>query len=118
MRVGSLLDWMIGRVPVPDAAEAQRMLAEAALPGGPAPWSNPTSVRDLALMMSWHGVDPERIPLGWLGPVRDAERVCAACADTARCHAWMARPGADDPARFCPNHATLRDLAATQGEAG
>lgn len=119
MRAKAMLDWLIGRVPLVDPAERQRMVTEVGAPHGVAPASNRQAAHDLAAMQAYFGIDPERLPLAWIGPMRDIERVCSSCATAARCHVWQARPaGGDSPLLFCPNADRFAELAAAQHRAG
>jgi hypothetical protein len=119
MRVRHWIYRLVGPGPTPDPRELERIHAEAGMPGGAVTPVNPTSARDVAVMEAWFGVDPERVPLHWVGPVRDAERVCGSCEMAARCHRWQKRPAAgDDPMRFCPNALLFAELAAVQWQGG
>ena len=69
--------------------------------------------RELERMEQHFGIDPARVPPGFLAPLRDAERVCGFCRDVRRCRRWSAQPHAgDDPWRFCPNASVFGEMAA------
>lgn len=71
------------------------------------------SEADIRRMMARFGLDPARIPLAFLGALRDAERVCGHCLAVRRCHRFLAAEEPRDAARlFCPNAELFDRLAA------
>jgi hypothetical protein len=118
MRLGRLLDGLIGRSTVVDEAELGRMLGEAGLAGSPTV-TNPASLHDQAAMQTYFGVDPATAPAAFQGALRDAERVCACCQTAQRCHDWLEAGRTDDsPRLFCPNAELLEEVAAAQRRTG
>ncbi len=88
-------------------AELDRVLADAGLSRG----DLPRGVGDrkgnrplMARMMAHFGVRPDRLAVRYQGTLRDAERACVHCGNTARCRRWLNRGATDDaPRLFCPN---------------
>lgn len=87
--------------------ELDRVLADAGLNRGDLPTilGGRTANRSMMARMLVHfGVRPDRTAVRYQAALRDAERVCAYCGNTARCRRWLNLGAADDaPRLFCPN---------------
>lgn len=87
--------------------ELDRVLADAGLNRGDLPTILGGRIGNrplMARMLAHFGVRPDRLAVRCQGVLRDAERVCTHCGNTARCRRWLNRGAADDaPRLFCPN---------------
>ena len=64
-------------------------------------------------MMRAHGIDPDRMRRALYTPMRDIERVCTRCRNTARCARELdAGTAAISCHEFCPNASTFDALVA------
>lgn len=71
--------------------------------------------RLMTRMMSHFRVDPKRAALGYQAALRDAERVCANCANVKRCRRWFDWGRRNDAPRvFCPNAELFDEVAEQQ----
>jgi len=62
----------------------------------------------LARMMAEHGLSPADVVVTHWDQLKEADQLCAVCANTERCSAWLdhGRDG-DSPRKFCPNALVL-----------
>ena len=87
--------------------ELDRVLADAGLNRADLPtiFGGRAGNRSMMARMLVHfGVRPDRTAVRYQGALRDAERVCIHCGNTARCRRWLNLGAAGDaPRLFCPN---------------
>lgn len=96
-----------------EEAAVAASLAELGLSDADIATARSGSEEDIRRMMERFGIDPERVPVRFLGALRDAERVCAHCLEVGRCHRYLERPAGRDAARiFCPNAGLFDQIAA------
>ncbi|SDG43971.1 hypothetical protein SAMN05216241_1132 [Limimonas halophila] len=107
----TVLDAPLGRTPdrTIDAALVVRGITRAELftPG--------TAVarhrERLARMVAEHGLSPAEVVATHWDHLKEADQVCAVCANKARCAAWLDGKGGDDsPRKFCPNALVLERI--------
>lgn len=112
--------WRGRRLDGEEEAAVAASLAELGLSEADLATARAGSEADIRRMMARFGIDPERVPAGFLGALRDAERVCAHCLEVGRCHRHLERPAGRDAARlFCPNAGLFDQIAAAlRREAG
>ena len=106
----------IGRTPdrMIDAALVVRGMSRAALftPGAALA---PHRER-LAGMMAEHGLSPTDVVATHWDQLKEADQLCAVCANKERCAAWLDHGHDDDsPRKFCPNALVLERIKGRLG---